>query len=107
MAHHFDEGRARWMLREVLPHEPALRAWLKRQCAAGLEPEDVIQEAYSLLAARDRVDDIRHPKAYLFQTARSLVAAHVRRARIVPFQAPEELDDGDLFADGPSPERIV
>ena len=107
MAHHFDEGRARWMLREVLPHEPALRAWLKRQCAAGLEPEDVIQEAYSLLAARDRVDDIRHPKAYLFQTARSLVAAHVRRARIVPFQALEELDDGDLFEDGPSPERIV
>ena len=107
MAHHFDEGRARWLLREALPHEPALRAWLMRRRVDGLEPEDVIQECYSLLAARDRVDDIRHPKAYLFQTARSLVSAHVRRARIVPFQALDDLDGGELFEDAPSPERIV
>lgn len=107
MAHHFDEGRARWLLREILPHEPALRAWLLRRRVDGLDPDDVIQEAYSLLSVRDRVDDIRHPKAYLFQTARSLVAAHVRRARIVPFQALEELEEGDLFEDAPSPERIA
>ena len=107
MAHHFDEGRARWLLREVLPHEPALHAWLMRRRVDGLEPEDVIQECYSLLAARDRVDDIRHPKAYLFQTARSLVAGHVRRARIVPFQSLDDLDGGDLFEDAPTPERIV
>jgi len=107
VAHHFDEGRARWLLREVLPHEPALRAWLMRRRVDGLEPEDVIQECYSLLAARERVDDIRHPKAYLFQTARSLVSGHVRRARIVPFQSLDDLDGGDLTEDAPTPERIV
>ena len=59
----------------------------------GLEVDDVIQETYSLVAARERFDDIQHPKAYLFQTARSLVVRHVRRARIVSFQALEEMED--------------
>lgn len=107
MVHHFDEERARWLLREILPHEPALRGWLIRRRVDGLDPDDVIQEAYSLLSARERVDDIHHPKAYLFQTARSLMAAHVRRARIVPFQALEDIQEGELSEDMPSPERIT
>jgi RNA polymerase sigma-70 factor (ECF subfamily) len=102
---HFDEDKTRWFLRSVLPHEPALRAWLSTRRLPGLEVDDVIQETYSLVAARERFDDIQHPKAYLFQTARSLVVRHVRRARIVSFQALEEMED-DIFPDDrPSPEQ--
>ncbi|MBB3870940.1 MAG: sigma-70 family RNA polymerase sigma factor [Brevundimonas sp.] len=105
MNRHFDEDKTRWFLRSVLPHEPALRAWLSARRLPGLEVDDVIQETYSLVAARERFDDIRHPKAYLFQTARSLVVRHVRRARIVSFQALEEMEDDFLPDDRPSPEQ--
>ncbi|MDA1320879.1 sigma-70 family RNA polymerase sigma factor [Brevundimonas diminuta] len=107
MTHHFDEERARWLLREILPHEPALRAWLMRRRVDGLEPDDVIQEAYSQLAARDRVDDIRHPRAYLFQTARSLLSRHVRRLRVIPLKALDDVEEGGLFDDAPSPEQAA
>ncbi|KAK0351160.1 hypothetical protein LTR94_026103, partial [Friedmanniomyces endolithicus] len=78
-----------------------------RRRVDGLEPDDVIQEAYSQLAARDRVDDIRHPRAYLFQTARSLLSRHVRRLRVIPLKALDDVEEGGLFDDAPSPEQAA
>src|SRR3546814_4682438 len=43
------DERARWLATQVLPHEPALRAWLSRRLGAGLEVDDVVQEAYAVL----------------------------------------------------------
>lgn len=107
MTEHFDAERRRWFLRSILPHEASLRAWLSMRRLPGLDVDDVIQECYSLLAARERFDDIDHPKAYLFQMARSLIVRHLRRSKIVAFQALEVLE-GDIPADGaPSPEQIA
>lgn len=107
MTNYFDAERRRWFLRSILPHEPSLRAWLATRRLPGLDVEDVIQETYSLLAARERFDDILHPKAYLFQMARSLVVRHLRRSKIVAFQALEDIEEDVLFDGGPSPEQVA
>lgn len=104
---YFDADRRRWFLRSILPHEPSLRAWLSRRRLPGLEVDDVIQETYSLLAARATFDDILHPKAYLFQMARSLVVRHLRRSKIVAFHALEDIGEDLPFDEGPSPEQFT
>lgn len=102
-----DRERTRWILRNILPHEPALRHWLARKQAAGLEIDDIIQEAYAIFADRETVDDIRYPRAYLFQVARSIVSNHVRRSRIVSIHAVEDLSQLDYADDSPSPEQVA
>lgn len=103
----FTEEKTRWFMTCVLPHEPALRAWLSGKRGAGIDVDDVIQETYTVLAARETVDDIRHPRAYLFRIAHSIVVRHVRRARVVSIQAAEDMDGFDPADDAVSPEQTA
>lgn len=100
-----DRERTRWFLRHILPHEPALRGWLSRGAVPGIDPDDVIQEAYSILAELESVEGIRHPRAYLFQVARSVITRHVRRARIVSIHSVEDLERLDPVDEEASPEQ--
>lgn len=103
-----DEERTRWFLSHILPHEPALRGWLgRRRSAAIIEVDDVIQETYTVLAARESVADIHYPRAYLFQIAHSVVVRHVRRARIVSIQAVDDLEGFDPADEAASPEQTI
>jgi RNA polymerase sigma factor (sigma-70 family) len=103
----FDEEKTRWFMSRILPHEPALRAWLGRRSRAGADVEDVIQEAYSVLAGLERVDLIRNPRAYLFQVAQSVVVRHIRRSRVVSIQAADDLEGFDPADEAASPEQIA
>lgn len=100
-----DRQRTRWFLRNILPHEPALRGWLSRSAPPGVDPGDVIQEAYTILAELESVDGILHPRAYLFQVARSVIVRHVRRARIVPIHTVDDLERLEHPDDAASPEQ--
>ncbi len=103
-----DRARAVWFAEHILPHELGLRRWLSHRCATlGLEIDDIIQESYALLAARARVDDILNPRAYLYQTAHSLVLRAVRRARIVPILTMEDLGSVEFADHGATPERAA
>jgi RNA polymerase sigma-70 factor (ECF subfamily) len=99
------QDRAIWLSRNVLPHEAALRNWLSRWRIDTLELDDIVQETYAILASRESVGDIRNPRAYLFQTARSVVLMHLRHAKIVSIRTVEDLDRLDPVADDPSPEE--
>lgn len=95
-----------WVGSEILPHEAAVRAWLRRS----LDPEDledVIQEAYCQIARLDDVSHIRSGRAYLFTTARSVVLMRLRRARVVSIETVTEIDTLSMVESEPSPERIV
>lgn len=100
-----DRQRTLWFLRNILPHEPVLRGWLSRSAPPGVDPDDVIQEAYAILAEAETVDAIRHPRAYLFQVARSVIMRHVRRARIVPIHTVDDLERLELPESAASPEQ--
>jgi RNA polymerase sigma factor (sigma-70 family) len=105
--HAIDPERTRWFLRNILPHEPALRTWLARRRPLGLEADDIIQEAYAILADLETVDGILHPRAYLFQVARSVISKHVRRARVVSIHAVEDLTQFQHADESPSPEQVT
>jgi RNA polymerase sigma-70 factor (ECF subfamily) len=100
-----DRERTRWFLRNILPHEPLLRGWLSRSAPPSVDPGDVIQEAYTILAELESVEAIRHPRAYLFQVARSVIMRHVRRARIVPIHTVDDLERLELPDGAASPEQ--
>lgn len=98
------DERARWLGRFILPHEPALRAWLSRRTVGGLEVEDIVQEAYAKLIAMPSVEGVRDPRSYLFQIAKSVIATHVRGRKVVTITVSDS-DILDLAAEEPSAER--
>ena len=77
------DDRALWLGQHILPHEPALRAWLSRRRVGELDIDDIIQEAYARLITTPSVDGIRNPKTYLFQVARSVIASSLRGMKVV------------------------
>ena len=96
--------RAVWLARHILPHEADLRAWLMRRRNLPLEVDDLVQEAYAVIATLASVDHIVNPRAYLYQVANSLILREFRRARVVSILAVENLDDL-AASDMPSPEQ--
>ena len=107
VANLLSEERTRWLAQNALPHEAALRAWLSSRRLPGLEIDDVIQETYCRLIQSQNVEGIRNPKAYMFQTAWSVLVTHVRRERVVPMRALAEVNELAFEAGLPSPEQQV
>lgn len=101
------DERAIWLGRHVLPHEPALRSWLKSRRLGGLDADDIIQETYTRLIGADSVSHICNVRNYLFQTAGSVVVDHLRRMKIVSFASMADFELAELADDAPSPEHEV
>lgn len=101
----FSDSRAAWLSHHILPHEAALRAQLCRwRVPEDLDIDDIIQESYAKLTMLDDVESIRHPKAYFFQAARSIILMHVRRSRVVSIQAVEHIEQIAVASDEPGPD---
>lgn len=98
-------ANAQWLADQILPHERDLRAWLRRRLPRTLELDDIVQEAYAVLADLDEVSHITNPRAYLFTTAQSVVLQQVRRAQVVSFETVAELENLDAARDEFDPER--
>lgn len=103
----FTDERALWLARHVLPHEPALRAWLSSRRVDGLEVDDIVQETYARLASADCVDSVRNARTYTFQTAHSVIMTHLRRSRIVSIRAVANIEQLGGIDNIPSPEIQV
>jgi len=103
----FSDERAIWLGRQVLPHEPALRAWLSRRRLGGLDVDDVIQETYSRLMTAESVQHVLDAKSYAFQVAGSVVIDCLRRMKVVSIASMPDLDYLEVVSDEPSPERQV
>jgi RNA polymerase sigma factor (sigma-70 family) len=100
------QARSRWLAAHVLPHEPAIRAWLGRTTQAAAEDiDDIIQETYAILAKLDSVGTIRDPRSYAFQVARSVFLQGLRRNKIVTIDAIADIAVLEIVDETPSPER--
>jgi RNA polymerase sigma-70 factor (ECF subfamily) len=100
-------ARARWLATHILPLEPSIRAWLRRIRPAGLEADDLIQEAYAKLASLPSVSHITQPRPYLFRIIKSLILANVRHAQVVAIESMAELGELNISLEEASPERIL
>ncbi|HEX2813644.1 MAG TPA: sigma-70 family RNA polymerase sigma factor [Sphingopyxis sp.] len=96
-----------WVAGNVIPHEAALRARLRRMAVAGEEIDDIVQETYLNIARLKSVAHIRDGRGYLFTAARMVMLQRIRRNRIVRI---DHLTDAQALAledDAPGPERHV
>jgi len=96
-----------WIAKGVLPHEPQLRAWLRRSMAQEQDIDDVIHETYCRLASLASVEHIENPRAYFFEVARNVVLEEMRRARLARIELVAEIEALHVPDESPSVERIV
>jgi len=96
-----------WFKREILMHEEILMRFLARVWPRREEFADIRQEAYARVYEAAQKARPRFPKAFLFTTARHLMADRVRRERIVSIQAGGESDYLNVLVDEISPEQRV
>lgn len=102
-----DESLQAWFKREILCHEELLMRFLARVWPRRDELADIRQETYARVYESARKLRPRMPKAFLFATARHLMADRVRRERIVSISAGRDNDYLQALVDEISPERRV
>lgn len=76
-----DQNASKWFTAEVLPHEPALKGYLRRTFPSVRDVEDVVQESYlRLWKAQAAALSANSITAYLYRVARNLMVDRHRRS---------------------------
>jgi RNA polymerase sigma factor (sigma-70 family) len=94
-----------WFQHEILPHEAALMRYLSRVGSRGDEVHDLRQEIYVRVYESARKARPPNARAFLFVTARNLVADRIRRGRVVSIEAVADPDALNVSIDELTPER--
>lgn len=94
----------RWFVTEILPLEGALTRYLRRAWRDAADVSDLRQEVYVRVYESAFASLPRSPRAFLFTTARNLLADRVRRERIVSIDYTQDLDALNVLVDELSPE---
>jgi RNA polymerase sigma-70 factor (ECF subfamily) len=76
------EDRPRWFAEEVLPHEPALRSYLRYSLSSAADVDDLAQECFMRVLRMRAAHPVTSPKALLFTIARNAVRDLIRRRRV-------------------------
>ena len=100
-----DASFDQWFAREILVHEAALVRYLARMWSNRDEIHDLRQEIYVRVYEAGAKSRPLSPKAFLFTTARHLMADKLRRTRIVSIEAMGDLEALNVPIDDISPER--
>ena len=90
---------SRWFAEEVQPYEPALRAYLQGRFPALADQDDVVQDTYARMLRAKSTGTIRHPKAFLFTTARNAALDFFRRKRAVSLDNVTHFDASAVLVD--------
>jgi RNA polymerase sigma factor (sigma-70 family) len=96
-----------WFIDEVLPLEAALMSFLRRSRRNKSDTEDLCHDVYVRVyeAARKQIP---HPtKAFVFATARNLLADRARREHVVAIETVADLEALGVAVDEPAPDRSV
>ncbi len=83
---------AKWFTDEIRPHTPALRAYLRGAFPSVRDVDDVVQESFLRIWRSGMNRPIRFSKSFLFQVARRIAIDWVRRERVSPLVAVEDLN---------------
>lgn len=104
-----DGDREAWFVRDVLPHEGALRGYLSRFFAQSADVEDVLQDTYVRLItlSADERTRIRSPHAFLFTTARNVALDRLRKQRVVSLETMAELEEATVIDESPGAYEVI
>jgi RNA polymerase sigma factor (sigma-70 family) len=89
-----------WFIKEVQPHAPSLRAYLRHSFPSVNDVDDVIQESFLRIWKRRLADPILSSRAFLFTIARNLALDLVRRGRISPIMTEKDFGAMNVVEDG-------
>lgn len=100
-------AHSQWFAEEVQPFEPALRAYLHGRFPALQDLDDIVQDTYARLLRAHAAGNIRHPKAFLFTTARNAALDFFRRKRAVSMDDVTHFDESSVLVDRPDLVELV
>jgi RNA polymerase sigma-70 factor (ECF subfamily) len=100
-----DEALDVWFTEEILVHAADLDRYLARVWPHRDEVRDLRQEVYVKVYEAAAKSRPQSPRAFLFATARNLLADRVRHARIVSIEVVGGLDALNVLIDEISPEQ--
>ncbi|QIL19605.1 sigma-70 family RNA polymerase sigma factor [Thermomonas sp. HDW16] len=95
----------RWFIEAILVHEEALLRYLQRSWPHRDEVHDLRQEVYARVYEAAGKALPQQPKAFLFASARHLMADRARRARVVSIEPMGDFEPSHVLVDDVSPER--
>lgn len=95
----------RWFIETILIHEEALLRYLHRNWPHRDEVHDLRQEIYARVYEAASKALPQQPKAFLFASARHLLADRARRARVVSIEPMGDFEPSHVLVDDVSPER--
>lgn len=98
------DDKALWLATQVMPHEPAVRGWLRRGRHLHADIDDIIQESYAKLVCVPDVSSIENVRAYFFRTAYSVVAGRLRRKNVIAMTSITEVEHLQAGIDEITPE---
>lgn len=101
------EDQARWLAEEVLPHEAALKAYLRSHFPDLRDVDDIVQDSYLKLIETKRQHEIVSPRAYLFTTARNAALSILRRPRIFSNEPVTDLTGPGVVEASPDATEIL
>lgn len=96
-----EHDQPRWFIEELLPHEPALRAWLRARFGANCEVDDLVQETFARVLRSADASRIGSAKAFLFATARNLAVDQLRHRQVLTFEPLAEMVESHVVDDRP------
>ena len=95
----------RWFIEEILVHEDALVRYLHRHWPHADEVPDLRQELYARIYEAAARSMPTQPKAFLFASARHLMADRMRRSRVVSIEPMGDFEPSSVMVEEVSPER--
>jgi RNA polymerase sigma factor (sigma-70 family) len=90
-----------------LEYWPKLTSWLYPVVRCRETAAELTQEAYLHLLSFSRQQTIRHPRAFLYQTAKNLALDHLRKDRVQGLHVTDLDEAAQMPADQPSAERVL
>jgi RNA polymerase sigma factor (sigma-70 family) len=96
-----------WFMRDVLPLEPMLTRFLRRNWRNEAEISDLRQEAYARIYESARRERPLQIKPFLFQIARNLMIDRLRKQSVVSLETMADFDWLNVSDDKPSSEAYV
>jgi len=98
---------SQWFHDEVLPHESALRGYLRNIFPSLPDLDDLVQESYARLLRAKQAGKVRYVKAFLFTIARNAALDFCRRRNVVSFEPIGNLVDLTVIDERPDVAEIL
>jgi RNA polymerase sigma factor (sigma-70 family) len=94
-----------WFAREILPLEPMLERYLRRNWRDQSEVQDIRQDVYIRVYESALRERPFNPKHFVFQVARNLMIDRLRRKNVVSFDSFADFEAVDAGEELPDLER--